>query len=43
MVITDIGVFNRPNGQNRFRLTEMAPDVTLDEIKSKTEAEVIYE
>jgi len=43
MVITDLGVFDRPNGQNRFRLREMAADVTLDEIKLKTEAEVIFE
>ena len=43
MVITDLGVFDRPNGQNRFRLREMAPDVTLDEIKSKTEADIIFE
>ena len=42
MVITDLGVFDRPNGQNRFRLREMAPDVTLDEIKSKTEADIIF-
>ena len=43
MIITDLGVFDRPNGQNRFRLRELAPDVTLDEVKAKTEAEVIFE
>ena len=43
MIITDLGVFDRPNGQNRFRLRELAPSVTLDEVKAKTEAEVIYE
>ena len=43
MVITDLGVFNREGGQSRFRLTEMADGVTVDEIKAKTEADVVYE
>ncbi len=43
MVITDLGVFDRASGQNRFRLRELAPGVTLDEVKAKTEADVIYE
>jgi len=43
MVITDLGVFDRENGQARFRMRELAPGVTLDEVKAKTEAEVIYE
>ena len=43
MVITDLGVFDRGEGQKRFRLRELAPGVTLDEVKSKTEADVIYE
>jgi 3-oxoacid CoA-transferase B subunit len=43
MVITDLGVFDREAGQKRFRLRELAPDVTLDEVKAKTEADVIYE
>ena len=42
MVITDLGVFDRAEGQSRFRLRELAPDVALDEVKSKTEADVIY-
>lgn len=43
MVITDLGVFDREEGQKRFRLRELAPDVSLDEVKAKTEADVIYE
>lgn len=40
MVVTDLGVFDRPSGAERFKLVELAPDVTVDEIKSKTEADV---
>jgi len=43
MVITDLGVFARAGGAKRFKLTEMASGVTLDEIKAKTEADVIFE
>jgi len=43
MVITDLGVFDREVGQRRFRLREMAPDVTVDEIKAKTEADIVFE
>ena len=43
MVITDLGVFNREGGQSRFRLTEMSDGVTVDEIKAKTEADIVYE
>ena len=43
MVITDLGVFERGEGQPRFRLRELAPGVALDEVKSKTEADVIWE
>lgn len=42
MVITDLGVFEREAAQARFRLKELAPGVELDEVKSKTEADVIY-
>jgi 3-oxoacid CoA-transferase subunit B len=39
MVITDLGVFtvDRKNGSG-MTLVELAPDVTLDEVKSKTGA-----
>ena len=43
MVITDLGVFNRREGQKHFRLIELAPGVALDEVKSKTEAAVVFE
>jgi len=43
MVVTDLGVFDRGEGQKRFRLRELAPGVALDEVKSKTEADVIFE
>lgn len=43
MVITDLGVFDRAANEPRFRLRELAPDVTLDEVKAKTEADVIFE
>ncbi|MEE9272767.1 MAG: CoA transferase subunit B [Robiginitomaculum sp.] len=43
MVITDLGVFSRKDGQNRFRVTELAPNVTLDEVKAKTEADLVWE
>ncbi|GGX63251.1 succinyl-CoA--3-ketoacid-CoA transferase [Litorimonas cladophorae] len=42
MVVTDLGVFDRAPGQQRFRLRELAPNVTLDEIQAKTEADVIW-
>ena len=42
MIVTDLGVFDRSSGAERFKLLELAPDVTLDEIKSKTEADVIW-
>jgi len=42
MIITDLGVFERSHGQNRFRLLELAPNVSLEEVQSKTEADVIW-
>ena len=38
MVITDLGVFTLDREGGGLTLVELAPDVTLDEIKSKTEA-----
>ena len=43
MVVTDLGVFAREGEQKRFRLKELAPDVTLDEVKAKTEVDVVWE
>jgi len=38
MVISDLGVFERPAKGRPFRLIELAPDVTLEEVAAKTEA-----
>ncbi len=38
MVITDLGVFAIDKKGGGMTLTELAPDVTLDEIKAKTQA-----
>ena len=38
MVITDLGVFTIDRKGGGMTLVELAPDVTLDEIKAKTEA-----
>ena len=38
MVITDLGVFTLDRSGGGLTLVELAPDVTLDEIKGKTEA-----
>ena len=39
MVITDLGVFTIDRKGGGMTLTELAPDVTVDEIKQKTEAD----
>jgi 3-oxoacid CoA-transferase subunit B/3-oxoadipate CoA-transferase beta subunit len=38
LVITDLGVFDVSRGKKPLTLLELAPDVTLDEVKAKTEA-----
>jgi len=43
MVITDLGVFNREGQEKRFRLKEVAPDVSVNEIKAKTKADIVYD
>ena len=43
MVITDLGVFSRPNKQSKFRISELAEGVSLDEVKAKTEADIFFE
>lgn len=38
MIITDLAVFQRPDHQSPFKLIELAPGVTADEVKAKTTA-----
>jgi acyl CoA:acetate/3-ketoacid CoA transferase beta subunit len=41
MIITDVAVFQRPDHQSPFKLIEMAPGVTADEVKAKTTAHFV--
>jgi len=43
MVITDLCVLEMDHEKGKFRLTELAPGVTVDEVLGKTEAELIVE
>jgi len=38
LLITDLGVFSRPDRHSGFQLIELAPDVSADEIAAKTSA-----
>jgi 3-oxoacid CoA-transferase subunit B len=38
MLITDLAVFERPDRGSPFKLLEMAPGVTLEDLKAKTQA-----
>ena len=38
MIVTDLCVFQRPDHQSPFKLIEMAPGVTADEVAAKTTA-----
>jgi 3-oxoacid CoA-transferase B subunit len=38
MIITDLAVFQRPDHSSPFRLMELAPDVSAEEVASKTTA-----
>jgi len=38
MIITDLCVFHRPDHDSPFRLIELAPDVTAEEVAAKTTA-----
>lgn len=38
MIITDLAVFARESRASRFKLIELAPDVTLEEVRAKTTA-----
>jgi 3-oxoacid CoA-transferase subunit B len=41
MIITDLAVFQRPDHASPFKLLEMAPSVSTEELKSKTTAHYI--
>ncbi len=41
MIITELGVFTMDAAKRRFALTELAPDVTVEEVRGKTEAELL--
>ncbi|MXP28295.1 3-oxoacid CoA-transferase subunit B [Porphyrobacter algicida] len=41
MIITDLAVFQRPDHDSPFKLIEMAPGVTADEIAAKTTAHYV--
>jgi acyl CoA:acetate/3-ketoacid CoA transferase beta subunit len=43
MVITDLCVLEMDHTKHKFRLTELAPGVTVEEVLAKTEAELIVE
>ena len=38
MIVTDLAVFQRVDHQSPFKLIEMAPGVTADEVRAKTTA-----
>jgi acyl CoA:acetate/3-ketoacid CoA transferase beta subunit len=38
MLITDLAVFSRPSRSEPFKLIEVAPGVTAEQIRSKTPA-----
>ena len=42
MIITDLAVFSRANNTSQFALIETAPGVSVDEVKAKTTATVIW-
>jgi 3-oxoacid CoA-transferase subunit B len=41
MIISDLCVLEMDESRRRFVLTELAPDVTVDEVKAKTTAEIV--
>ena len=41
MIVTDLCVLTMNTQQQRFELTELAPDVTVEDVQSKTSAEII--
>ena len=41
MIITDLAVFQRPDHDSPFKLIELAPGVTAEEVRSKTTAKYV--
>jgi 3-oxoacid CoA-transferase subunit B/3-oxoadipate CoA-transferase beta subunit len=41
LLITDLGVFDINRGRSPVRLVELAPGVTLDEVRARTEADFV--
>jgi 3-oxoacid CoA-transferase subunit B/3-oxoadipate CoA-transferase beta subunit len=41
LLITDLGVFEINRGRSSVRLVELAPGVTLDEVRARTEADFV--
>ena len=41
MIISDLAVLEMDYDARRFRLTELAPDVTVEEVQAKTTAEIL--
>jgi len=41
MIVTDLAVFQRPDHDSPFKLIEMAPGITADEIAAKTTAKYV--
>src|SRR6186713_2674299 len=41
MIVTDLAVFQRPDHQSPFKLIELAPGVTADEVANKTTAHYV--
>ncbi len=41
MIITDLAVFQRPDHESPFKLIELAPGVTAEEVRSKTTASYV--
>ena len=41
MIVTDLAVFQRPDHQSPFRLIELAPGVTAEEVAAKTTAHYV--
>jgi 3-oxoacid CoA-transferase subunit B len=42
MVITDLGVFSKEERIGAFHLRELAPGVSVDEVKAKTDAKIVF-